>query len=230
MYCIKCGVELADSEKCCPLCGTAVYHPDLDINHTPSLYPDVHDERKKVSKKGRIFVLSLLFLIPVIVLFLVDVNVTPSVTWSGVANLGIALLYATLVLPLWFDRPNPVVFVPLDFALAGGYLLYIDAYVDGGWFLSFAFPVCGLFLIICTAATALFKYLRRGRLYIYGGLMFALGGASMLIEFFLHITFGVKMFLWSLYPAGALVLMGIAFIVLAVCKPLRESLGKKFFI
>ena len=100
MYCIKCGVELADSEKCCPLCGTAVYHPDLDINHTPSLYPDVHDERKKVSKKGRIFVLSLLFLIPVIVLFLVDVNVTPSVTWSGVANLGIALLYATLVLPL----------------------------------------------------------------------------------------------------------------------------------
>ena len=26
MYCIKCGVELADSEKVCPLCGTRVFH------------------------------------------------------------------------------------------------------------------------------------------------------------------------------------------------------------
>ncbi len=230
MYCIKCGVELADSEKDCPLCGTAVYHPDLYIRHTPSLYPDVHDKKKKVSRKGIIFILSLICVIPVIVLFLVDINITPGVSWSGIANLGIVLLYAVMVLPLWFDRPNAVIFVPLDFVLAGGYLLYIDAYFDGGWFLSFAFPICGVFLIICTAATALFKYLRRGRLYIYGGLMFALCGACVLIEFFIHITFGMRMFLWSMYPAIALALIGIAFVVLAVCKPLRESLIKKFFI
>ena len=30
MYCIKCGVELADTEKQCPLCGTLVYHPELE--------------------------------------------------------------------------------------------------------------------------------------------------------------------------------------------------------
>ena len=29
MYCVKCGVQLADTEKSCPLCGTRVYHPDL---------------------------------------------------------------------------------------------------------------------------------------------------------------------------------------------------------
>ena len=29
MYCIKCGVELADSEKKCPLCGTVVFNPEL---------------------------------------------------------------------------------------------------------------------------------------------------------------------------------------------------------
>ena len=34
MYCIKCGVELADSEKRCPLCGTPVFHPDLPRNLT----------------------------------------------------------------------------------------------------------------------------------------------------------------------------------------------------
>ena len=29
MYCIKCGVELADSEKSCPLCQTPVFHPQF---------------------------------------------------------------------------------------------------------------------------------------------------------------------------------------------------------
>ena len=29
MYCIKCGVELADSEDRCPLCGTKVYNPEI---------------------------------------------------------------------------------------------------------------------------------------------------------------------------------------------------------
>lgn len=231
MYCIKCGVELADSEMRCPLCDTRVYHPDLYIRHTPSPYPDVHDEKKHISKKGIIFFLSLVFVIPVIVLLLIDVKINAAVTWSGIANLGMALAYAVIVLPLWFVRPNPVVFVPIDFALAGGYLLYINEYFDGGWFLSFAFPVCAVFLVIATAATVLFRYLSRGRLYIIGGLMFSLGGACMLIEMFVNITFAPRSYLiWSPYPAGALGLIGAAFILLAICKPLRESLGKKFFI
>ena len=231
MYCIKCGVELASSEKKCPLCGTAVYHPELYIKHTPSPYPDVHDKVEHMSKKGMLFILSLIFVIPALVLFIVDINISPEITWSGIACLGIALGYAFFVLPLWFKKPNPVIFIPIDFALAGGYLLYIDLYFSGGWFMSLAFPVCGIFCIIITTAAALFKYLRRGRLYIWGGLMFALGGACMLIEMFICITFDtLRMFLWSLYPCVTLGIIGIALVVLAVCKPLRESLGKRFFI
>ena len=231
MYCIKCGVELADSEKRCPLCDTEVYHPDIYIKHTPSPYPDVHDVKKKLSKKGIVLIFSLMFVIPVIVLLLVDMKISGAVTWSGIAILAMALGYAVVVLPMWFGKPNPVIFVPLDFALAGGYLLYINEYTDGTWFLSFAFPITAIFLCIATAATALFKYLRRGKLYIIGGLMFSLGGACMLIEMFVNITFALRgCLIWSPYPAGALGLIGVSFIVLAVCKPLRESLTKKFFI
>ena len=39
MYCIKCGVELADSEKVCPLCGTRVFHPDLPRAQGEPPYP-----------------------------------------------------------------------------------------------------------------------------------------------------------------------------------------------
>lgn len=231
MYCIKCGVELADSEKRCPLCDTEVYHPDLYIKHTPCPYPDVHDTKKKLSRKGIVFIFSLMFVIPVIVLLLVDMKIKGAVTWSGIAILAMALGYAVVVLPMWFNKPNPVVFVPVDFLLAGGYLLYINEYTDGTWFLSFAFPVCAIFLIIATASTVLFKYLRRGKLYIIGGLMFSLGGACLLIEMFVNITFRLRDYLiWSPYPAGALGLIGVSFIILAVCKPLREFLSKKFFI
>ena len=39
MYCVKCGVELADTEKQCPLCKTRVYHPDLQQGEGEPLYP-----------------------------------------------------------------------------------------------------------------------------------------------------------------------------------------------
>ena len=39
MYCINCGVKLADTEEKCPLCATVVYHPDLDRETAEPLYP-----------------------------------------------------------------------------------------------------------------------------------------------------------------------------------------------
>ena len=45
MYCIKCGVELADSEKVCPLCGTPVFHPDLPCGQGEPPYPPDHRPR-----------------------------------------------------------------------------------------------------------------------------------------------------------------------------------------
>ena len=39
MYCVKCGVKLADSEKQCPLCQTLVFHPDITREEGEKLYP-----------------------------------------------------------------------------------------------------------------------------------------------------------------------------------------------
>ena len=230
MYCINCGVKLADSEKTCPLCNTPVYHPDIYIKHSPSPYPFIQDGRERMSKRGILFILTLVFILPVLVLLTIDVSLSRGVTWSGIASLGIALAYAFLVLPMWFEKPNPVVFIPIDFVLTGGYLLYIDSFFGTGWFLPLAFPICAVFGAITTAATVLFKYLRKGKLYIFGGLMFALGGACMLVELFVSLTFGINMIYWSVYPFSAFALVGAAFILMAICKPLRESLGKRLFI
>ena len=41
MYCINCGVKLADSEKRCPLCGTVPYHPDIVRQEGEALLSEV---------------------------------------------------------------------------------------------------------------------------------------------------------------------------------------------
>ncbi len=67
MYCIKCGVELADSEKRCPLCGTPVFHPDLPRNLTEPPYPaDRRIRREDVNRSGILFVLTVVALLPAI--------------------------------------------------------------------------------------------------------------------------------------------------------------------
>ena len=39
MYCIKCGVRLADTENKCPLCGTVPFHPEITREEAEPLYP-----------------------------------------------------------------------------------------------------------------------------------------------------------------------------------------------
>ena len=51
MYCIKCGVELADSEKKCPLCGTVVYHPDIKQGEAKTPYPPYEYTGNRVNPK-----------------------------------------------------------------------------------------------------------------------------------------------------------------------------------
>ena len=139
--------------------------------------------------------------------------------------------YIALVLPGWFRRPNPVVFVPCGFAAVGVYLLYINCATGGHWFLSFAFPVVGAVGLIVTAVVVLLRYVRRGKLYIIGGAAVALGAFMPLMEYLIYITFQRPRFVgWSLYPLIALVLLGGMLIFLAICRPARETMERKFFI
>ena len=177
MYCVKCGVELADSEKKCPLCGTPVFHPDIPRNLSePPFPPDKRIRPEDVNRSGVLFVLTIAALLPALLCLLCDWRINGTLVWSGYAAGAIALLYVVILLPMWFRRPNPVIFVPVDFIAVGLYLLYINFATGGHWFLSFAFPVTGAIGLLISAAVALTHYLRGGYLYIYGGMLILGGG------------------------------------------------------
>ena len=167
MYCIECGVKLGEAEKKCPLCNTAVYHPNYVDRPGKPLYPSEKMPKKASRSKALNGAMIILFLIPLFVCFTADLQLDGRLEWSGYVAGALMLSYIAFALPMWFQKPNPVIFVPCNFVATALYLLYINIATGGTWFLSFALPITvGLCMITCTVVTLLY-YLRKGRLRKY---------------------------------------------------------------
>jgi len=232
MYCIKCGVKLTEDKKPCPLCGIVPFHPELESRDAKPLYPQGQYPSTHVSLGIVMVIIStVLFLLPMVITMLCDLQISGGITWSGFVIGALIVVYVIGVLPFWFHKPNPVIFVPCGFAAVGVYLLYIDLVIGNGWFLPFAFPVTGAAALIVTAVVVLMRYLPYAGLYIFGGALTALGLFMPVMEMLMNLTFQLgQELIWSFYPLAALVLLGAMLIFLAICRPARETMERKFFI
>ena len=231
MFCIKCGVELSDTEKSCPLCGTTVYHPDLVQKEVAPNYPPYRRPHSRINRRGVLFLITVCCVMLAIQLLVLEISVFGQLRWSLYAVGGLILAYIIMLLPTWFSRPNPVIFVPCDFAAAILYLLFINEFTGGDWFLTFALPVAFWAAVIVTAIITLSRYIGRGYFFIFGGASVLTGAFVVMIEILLHLTFAPpKFYFWSVYPLIGFTLIGIALIVIGICRPLRESLAKRIFI
>ena len=229
MYCVKCGVKLEDTELKCPLCGTAVYHPDIEREAAEPLYPKSKMPDVRHKSKALCGAVLILFIIPLIVCLITDMTFDREIDWFGYVFCSLVLVYVVVCLPMWFKKPNPVIFVPCDFAAVALLLLYINIATDGNWFLTFALPITGaVALITCTLVTLL-RYVRRGVLYIVGGSTLALGLLMPLIEFLLLVTFNIKFIGWSMYPLMVIFTAGALLIYIAISRSAREILKRKLF-
>ena len=229
MYCVKCGVKLTDGAERCPLCQTPVWDPDGAAPAAPTF-----SDRYPTPPKSRrypilAFLTALLTAVSLSALIFCLTNLH-GVYWSGYVMLGCALVYFAGIFPFWFEKREPLIFVPLAFVLACGYLLYICLYNGGSWFLSFAFPVTMLAGGLTTASVALFRFGKRRRLLKTGALLVVIGCSAMLVELFQSITFGSRMFTWSLYPVIAFSMVGLFLILCGLIPPWREHMERKFFL
>ena len=231
MYCVNCGVKLSDTETRCPLCQTKVYHPDMPLRNAEPLYPEDLGPAPQLNAWVAHWIIIAAYLLAISVCLVCDLQMGNGIVWAGYVIGGLLLSYVVVMLPLWFKKPNPVIFVPCDFAVAGLYLLYINLATGGRWFLSFAFPVTGFVALLVTAVVVLRRYIRRGRLYVFGGAILALAAFMPVLELLLAITFPTVGFIgWYLYPLIALGIMGGVLVFLAICRPARHAMARKFFI
>ena len=230
MYCVKCGVELSDGQTVCPICDTRVYHPDFDVKEK-STYPKIPFKSEEFNRKSLMFVITVLFLIPLLLPVFLEMSWHGEIAWSGYTAGGVLLFYITFMLPSWFKHPNPVIFIPSGFAAAAVYLWYISFSTNGGWFLPFALPLIGAMTLIVTAVVAVLRYVGHGKLYVFGGGLISLGLFCVLLEMLIKSAFGAKSeFIWSLTPLTLLFILGMLLIIIAIVKPFKESLRKIFFV
>ncbi len=229
MYCMKCGAHLADSEKACPLCQTAVYHPDLARPEAPPLYPPDRLPSGKSSAKVLYGAIIILLLIPLVICFLVDLKTDDDLNWFGYVAGACLVAYVMFALPIWFKKHSPAIFVPVDFAAATLYVLHIHAVTGGRWFLPLALPLLITLCLFTTAFSCLLYYLKRGHLYVLGGGSIALGVFMLLVEFLVEEAFGIPFFGWSFYPLAVLAIFGGLLLYFAINSSAREAMERRLF-
>ena len=173
--------------------------------------------------------MTIICVIAITVILTVCLKLYGGLGWGGYAIFGILLFYVIAVLPLWFFEPKAEIFLPVDHAAILLYLLYVCLATGGHWFLSFALPVVIANCLLLTAFICLLKYVHGGRIFILGGFLILLGSFSMLVEFFEHISFGAKMFQWSLYSFSGFAAAGLCLLIAGSIPGLRQIIRKKFF-
>ena len=171
----------------------------------------------------------ILFLFPAIVCFLADFQINHTINWSGYVLGALLIAYVAFALPMWFKKPNPVIFTPCTFATIILYLSYVNFATGGNWFLSFALPITSALCLIVCALVTLLHYLRRGKLYVIGGFFILFGSLIVLIEFLLDLTFSLDFIGWSFYPLAVLFLVGALLIYLAINRSARAAFERKLF-
>ncbi len=227
MYCVKCGVRLQDGVEQCPLCRTPVWNPEAkEKEHS---YPESMPREYRESNTAAAVVITILAVMAMVTVLVVCLKLYGRLNWGGYVIGGLLLFYIAVVVPLWFSHPRAEWLLAADHAAAAGYLLFICAQTGGNWFLSFAFPITGISCLLTTGLTCLLKYVRHGKPYILGGFLILLGGATMLTEMFEHLTFGTRMFRWSLYSAGFLAAGGIFLLISGMVPRLRQAMRRHFF-
>ena len=229
MYCMKCGAKLAETEVKCPLCGFDL--PRLSPSQEKGLYPRIARPRDREDFKGLLLFFTLLLCGGGGAVLAMDLSAGGGISFSAWVLFGILLFYVALLLPRWFRRPNPVIFLPVFGISLLGMLWYLDFHYGSGWFFPLALPLAGGFLLMLEAVVTLVRYLRGGKLYVYGGFLIGLGCLSFAAELGFRAFFKLPLCLtWSLVPLILLSLAGIGLLVIAMVPPFRAYVQRRFFV
>ncbi len=233
-YCVNCGVELAPSEKCCPLCGVEAQNPKQKWRE-PEIkpYPNrVEQIMKKVNRKYVVSLIAELLLIPAIIPVITNLVISHQITWSAYVVGGVVCAFFLAVFPLLYEIPKPYLYLVIDTLVLVGYIALI-AYSSGGmnWFFKLGMPIV---LSVCIAVSLFIYVARRSRLSrlkkaAIGLIIFSL--MCMAVDFFINRFVGNDfVLLWSLFVVSSLTIIAVMLLVLDRKKKLQDEIIKRLFV
>ncbi|MBE5816424.1 MAG: hypothetical protein E7315_01715 [Clostridiales bacterium] len=234
-YCVNCGVELAQSEKRCPLCKTPVINPSNPWKEPESRpYPRrLEVIIQNINKRFFAVLASILLLIPVFICSLTDIMTTHEFTWSGYVVGALCVFFVMVLLPMFFSRKRAFLFLALDIGVILLYLFFVELKTSPqkAWFLPLALPLTVIFGGIVFIFIVYAKYKRVHPVMEILALVFASIGVytvcmELIINAYISVIVPVR---WSFYSCIPCMVIAAAFIILNRRKKLLESLEKRLF-
>lgn len=235
-YCVNCGVELAKSEKSCPLCGVEAVNPAEPWKEPVSRpYPATLERvMRGVDRQYFAVLTTLLLAIPLSVCVVVDLLSAQALTWSSYVVGAGAVSVATVLLPVGIGAGNPWRNLLVDAlsVLALLWLIDFKSTPEGlRWFLPIALPTV---LALCAIMAVLILYFRKRRnksiLVSIALMLIGAGLYACCIELILRLGQGASAaFHWSLYALLPCVLSAGAFILINRRNKWKEAIRKRLF-
>lgn len=141
-YCVKCGVELAEHAKRCPLCKWVVVYPEGDGFEEEGLYPRSSHQELPTEEPFRptvfgLAIYTLMLAIPLIVTWMIDLKGNGRITWSMYVISSLLLTWFLTTIPWWFRQRRFAKSLTFGTVVLSGYLYLLDAYtspVSWAWY------------------------------------------------------------------------------------------------
>ncbi len=230
-YCVNCGVELEKGCPECPLCDTPVINPREKGDGAPkSVYPEIINIPKSLSKKYLVFVLSLVMLIPNLVLIVLNIFVFESSVVKYIVG-GFCVAWIWFLFPLLWKKQIPVISLGIDAVALLVYLHMFKIYGDdNGWFSSIVLPVVIALWAICNLFIFWLKK-PRSKPLIAIAVLGAINVMSFVIEICMNMFYNGKLQITvSLVMTACCVSLMIFFAFLEKSRRLKAWVSRKFFM
>lgn len=230
-YCVNCGVKLAESEKICPLCETAVHNPrSTGEEEAYAPYPP-RVETQKINRSFIAVLRLLILLVPIVVTFVCDLLGDFRIDWSLYVTGGALTLYVFVFVPMFFRENLVYLFIAMDVIAVCLYLALIF-YLTAGmrWYLITALPIAFATGTLVDCATLIFRIKRLRALPKYAILCYMLCVYFVVLEIILEFAFYGRILLqWCWYANAPLALLGALLFIVNGKEGLVDELRRRLF-
>lgn len=233
-YCVHCGVELAQSEPDCPLCGTTVQNLSCAWQKPEDMpYPEtVELGTERIDRRYARQLMAMVLMVPAFVVLLLDFFDGGALSWSPFVLGAMLLLYCWIVVPFLFRFAKPYAYILIDVASLSGYLLLIALLTEGlPWFLGLVLPAL-LFTGLCVMGALLAaRRLALPLLYRVALVVLLIGLYLIGLEQIIRLFTGRPMgFNWSVYASVPLAAIALMLALTERNKPLKQEIRKRLFL
>lgn len=231
-YCVNCGVELAPSEKSCPLCHVEAINPASPWQE-PSVRPYPRRADKIIDQVNRSYsagLASMFLLIPTVITLLVDILSNGHIGWSAYVAGGCFLAFVIILVPLLFKKPNAYICILLDALALLSYLGFIAASGGKDWFFNLALPIVIASTLFCMLIAVMICYKKLSFLIRAGGVLLTAALLCVVLDVIINL-FGSGIFrlVWSPYAAAPCVIFGVMLFYTERHQALREKIRRRLF-